>query len=640
MESYHKQKVMFFVLLILCILLTACGSAKDKGAQNSWTCTSDKVSGWEEYSFRPGTFLAVKDKAYYLGEGKDSVVLAEVSAQDREVHMLFQSKGLINFCPGKDGTEIACYVRDDEEAVILLLDLTGKELQRFTVDREISGDRLPGCMCLDMDGNLALTYGNKLVLLNPEGALSREIAIEDGTVRGIRSEERGHFLLQVAGTESGNGWIEDVSVESGVLTRLEKWDSTSGSLSEYPLPWTDLGLSEMEVVGVGESLGTYYVWTNHWTSKAKSPLYVNIVSKTDNVDEGQTVQKRITVVTMGTDQHLDAIAIAFNRERKDIQVKVEHLPIQDEAWNTRLASKENIDLVLLGSEFGVLQKAGYLQAIDPYLDKLGQNREEIIPAFLSYWQADSKIYGIPCNVILKVPYLRVNDSIPKEYSTENILTLIGNHPEIKSENGLFSLELLRLLLTGDLNAYLVKDGDKTTLNAMKFKKLCLEISSLDLDKQAYYDEFDELLQSSEPIYGELFLSNPKEIVAFLDKVGDTVSLIGYPTEEGRYTTIASGRALCLMRQCRNVEDSLDFMKYYYDNYDDYYPMESWGISYGEIQKQLEEACGEEKSTDETQITLTEEQVQTIWRVIEGAGSGNPYFDEIYNYALFSGNQGF
>lgn len=43
----------------------------------------------------------------------------KVSAQDRKVHMLFQSKGLTNFCPGKDGTEIACYVRNDEEAVIL-----------------------------------------------------------------------------------------------------------------------------------------------------------------------------------------------------------------------------------------------------------------------------------------------------------------------------------------------------------------------------------------------------------------------------------------------------------------------------------------------------------------------------------------
>ena len=48
------------------------------------------------------------------------------------------------------------------------------------------------------------------------------------------------------------------------------------------------------------------------------------------------------------------------------------------------------------------------------------------------------------------------------------------------------------------------------------------------------------------------------------------------------------------------------------NYNDYYPLESWGISYGEIQKKLEDACGEEKSSDETRIKLTEEQVQTIW----------------------------
>lgn len=633
----RHNKASFSIALLLCFLFTACSFVQNSNTQyadapdadGSWTCVSKKVSGWEKYSFRLGTFLAVNDRAYYLGEGKETVVLAEVPAQECEVNVLFQDKGLTNFCLGKDEKEIVCYVQGENDADILCLDSTGKQIQRFSVDKEISeGDALR-CMCLEPDGNLALVYGNKLVIMNPEGELCREIFIEDGTVWNITSEEKGHFLLKISETESGNGWIKDVSIESGVLTKTAVWDSTSDSAPEYPFSWNELELSEMDALGVGEGSEIYYVWTSNWLLNEDSPLYVNIVSRAEDVLEEQVPQTEITVVTRGTDQCLDALAIAYNKENENVKVNIEHLPIEEDAWNTRLASREKIDMVLLGADFGVLQKAGYLQEIDTYFDKLGQNREDIIPAFLSSWQVNSKTYGIPCDVSLCVPYLRLNEDISEEHSTEKILDLFRNHPEIKSENGLFSLELLRLCLQGDLDAYFENDGEKEILNADKLAKLCEEIRSLSLDKQAYYDELEELMQSGAPMYGELWVSNPKGIVDFYDKMGNAVKLIGYPTEEGRYTTIVYSNALCLMKQCQNLEESLDFMKYYYENHDAYYPYEHWGISYQEIQNQVDEACNGDQPMDAIQNSLTKDQEEAIWKIIEGAKSKNPYFSQIY-----------
>ncbi len=636
MMKKHVKRSFSIAALFLCFLLTACVSGRDNNTQYAdttepdgfWSCISQKVSGWEEYSFRPGSFVAVNDKAYYLSEGEETVVLAEVSAQECEVHVLFQDQGLTNFCLGKDGKEIVCYVKGENDAVILYFDSTGKQTQYYTVDEEISEGFTLRYMCLDPNGNLALVYGNKLAIMDPEGMVCREIYIEDGTVWGISSEEKGHFLLKIAETDSERGWIKDVSVESGVLTKKETWDSASDSLSEYPFSWNDLELTEMEVLGVGEGSEIYYVWTNNWMSKEVLPLFANVISRADDMPEEQQPQTEITIVKMGIDQSLDAMAIAYNKENENVRVNIEHLPIEETAWNTRLASREKIDMVLLGGDFGVLQKAGYLQEIDVYFDKLGQNREDIIPAFLSSWQVDSKTYGIPCDVTLFVPYLRLNEDITEEYSTEEVINIFRSHPEIKSENGLHALELLSLFLMGDLDAYFENDGDKKILNADKLTELSEEIRSLTMDKQAYYNEFEELMQSGDPMFGELRIGNPKEIVDFYNKMGSTVKLIGYPTIEGNFTTIVSSSALCLMKQCQNLEESLDFMKYFYENYNVYYPYESWGISYQDIQKQLDEASTEDKSADAIQDPLTEEQEQEIWKIIEGAKSRNPYIDQI------------
>ena len=630
-KNKHRYKILYAAFICALLLLTACSSSRETQGENTsgWKNTADEVQGFENYPMQLGTFQAVGEQAYYLSTSEGGNSLIAVSVTTLRPRELFRHETLRSYCVHPDGQELACYLQAENGGTVRFIDADGKTLSELSVEDTITNGQLPQHMCLNSAGNLALLFGNELVMWDVQGNSIGKVLLEEENIFNLSGGEDGNFLVSTFHTGKNSDWLLEVSAGSDSAKRLKTLDAETTPADEYSLPWNELGIVKGDILDVAAVQNKYYVWTSSWMTNTKAPLYCNTI-ESDNGNVATAEKETITVVTQGADQPLDAMAIAFNRQSDDTEIVVEHLEPGENAWNLRLASLENIDLVTIGTEFPLLQKAGYLEALDPYLEILGQNTDEIIPAFLAYWQVGGKTYGIPRSITLSVPYVRITGEGNLHASTtQELLALLDSNPELKSENGLFPMEILRLCLYGNLETYLTGADGAVQFQVDKFKELCLSIKNLHTDQQGYFDRWEELLAGQDSLFGEAYLSNPKEMADLFQRAGTDVSLLGYPTADGQFVSIVSSRAMCLIKQSNNREKALDFLRFYYEHYEEYYPGEEWATNEAALELQLKEASKEQKLPDGTTWMLSDEQRSLITQMVEGAKSINPNYKELF-----------
>lgn len=631
LKNTNYYKILQAVFICALLLLTACSSSRETQGENTsgWKNTADEVQDLENYPMQLGTFQAAGEQAYYISAGENGSSLIAVSATTLRPRELFRHEALRSYCVRPDGQELACYLQTENGGTVRFIAADGKVLRELSVEAAVTNGQLSQRMCLNSAGDLALLFGNELAIWDAQGNSVGKVLLEEENIFDLSGGEDGKFLVSTFHAGRNSGWLLEVSAGSDSAKRLKELEAQTTPADEYSLPWNELGIVKGDILDIAAMQDKYYVWTSSLMTNAKAPLYCNTIeSGTGNATVSE--KKTITVVTQGPDQPLDAMAIAYNRRSEDTEIVIEHLDLDENAWNLRLASQENIDLVTIGAEFPLLQKTGYLEALDPYLEILGQNTDEIIPAFLAYWQVNGETYGIPRSITLSVPYVRITgEGSIHASTTQELLALLDSNPELKSENGLFPMEILRLCLYGDLEAYLSGADGTVQFQADKFKELCLSIKNLHTDGQGYFDCWEDLLASQDSLFGEVYLANPKAMADLFQKAGTDVSLLGYPTTDGQFTAIVSSSAMCLMKQSDNRENALDFLRFYYEHYEEYYPGEEWAADWTALQQQLEEAGREQKLPDGTTWMLSDEQRSLITQMVEGAKSLNPDYKELF-----------
>lgn len=630
-KNKHRYKILYAAFICALLLLTACSSSRETQGENTsgWKNTADEVQGFENYPMQLGTFQAVGEQAYYLSTSEGGNSLIAISVTTLRPRELFRHETLRSYCVHPNGQELACYLQAENGGTVRFIDTDGKTLSELSVEDTITNGQLPQHMCLNSAGNLALLFGNELAMWDVQGNSIGKVLLEEENIFDLSGGEDGKFLVSTFHTGKNSGWLLEVSAGSDSAKRLKTLEAETTPADEYSLPWNELGIVKGDILDVAAVQNKYYVWTSSWMTNTKAPLYCNTI-ESDTGNGAAAEKETITVVTQGADQPLDVMAIAFNRQSDDTEIVVEHLEPGENVWNLRLASLENIDLVTIGTEFPLLQKAGYLEALDPYLEILGQNTDEIIPAFLAYWQVGGETYGIPRSITLSVPYVRITGEGNLHASTtQELLALLDNNPELKSENGLFPMEILRLCLYGNLETYLTGADGAVQFQVDKFKELCLSIKNLHTDQQGYFDRWEELLAGQDSLFGEAYLSNPKEMADLFQRAGTDVSLLGYPTADGQFVSIVSSRAMCLIKQSNNREKALDFLRFYYEHYEEYYPGEEWATNEAALELQLKEASKEQKLPDGTTWMLSDEQRSLITQMVEGAKSINPNYKELF-----------
>ncbi len=626
-------------LLILCafLVLTVCACGGDVSVQETtvqWESSGYQIQGYAAYPMQPGSLQAAADRAYYISVTDEETFLICVSAQELSVQPVYGSAYLRSFCINPEGNGLALYEqKPDGSGLVSFADMSGEAKRQLTVSEELTGGQIPQLMCLNTAGDLALLFEEELVLWNGEGECVRRIPVGEYEIYGMEAGENGSFLAESFSAEKNSGWLLEFSATSDSPKRVEKREEKSDVLDGYPFSWSEIGLVKEDVTGIAETSGKYYVWTCSLLTGAGAPLYlytVEAVSEDAQSARAEGEKTQIAVVTQGEDSSLDAMAVAFNRENTDVCVTVEHLGFEENAWNLRLASKEGMDLVLAGAEFGMLQRAGYLEPLDAFLDSLEQDIEGIVPAFLAYWQADGETYGIPRDVSVSVPYVRISGgSGISSCTTEQLLELFRTHPEIKSPNGLYAMEILRLCLYGDMEAYLTEEAGGVRFETEKLKNLCLSIGELQTDAQSYYEAWEDLLGSQEAVYGEAVVGSVRSLAELFEQGGENLELLGYPTEDGNFTAVVSSRSLCLTKQRRHTEEALEFMRFFYANYDEYYPQESWAVDSESLREQIEEAAKEHKLPDGSSLRMSEAQQEATVQLLEGVKSKNADFDTVF-----------
>lgn len=636
---FRKSRLQTAELLILCVFLalTACACGGDASGQESfvqWESSGHQIQGYAAYPMQQGSLQATADRAYYISVTDEETFLICVSAQELSVQPVYGSAYLRSFCISPEGNGLALYEqKPDGSGLVSFADMAGEAKRELTVPEELAGGQIPQLMCLNTAGELALLFEEELVLWNAEGECVRRIPVGEYEIYGMEAGGNGSFLAESFSAEKNSGWLLEASAASDSLKRVEKREEKQEALDGYPFFQSEIGLVKEDVTGIAEASGKYYVWTCSLLTGTGAPLYlytVEAVSEDAQSAREEEEKTQITVVTQGEDSSLDAMAVAFNRENADVCVTVEHLGFEENAWNLRLASKEGMDLVLAGAEFGMLQRAGYLEPLDLFLDSLEQDIEGIVPAFLAYWQVDGETYGIPRDVSVSVPYVRISEgSGISACTTELLLELFRTHPEIKSPNGLYAMEILRLCLYGDMEAYFTEEAGGVRFEAEKLKNLCLSIGELQTDAQSYYEVWEDLLGSQEALYGEAVVGSVRSLAELFEQGGENLELLGYPTEDGNLTAIVSSRALCLTKQRLHTEEALEFMHFFYANYDEYYPQESWAVDSESLREQIEEAVKEHKLPDGSSWRMSEAQQQTAGQLLAGAKSKSADFDTVF-----------
>lgn len=641
----------FFITIVAFLVLFLAGcKTSDNNMESRQTdpeaqaVRMEKVKGFEEYSLIPGTFCVAGDRAFCLGRKGEEWHLLAMSAEDQKVSSIAVQEEIRALCVHDAKEEIAGYVqKEDGSGRVLFLDYAGNCRKKLMVSPEIAEGQIPQTMCLNEAGDLLMLFDRYVYLWNEQGELLQKIVAEEKFL-DIQGENDG-FLLTVFNDMSGTGWVMKAVTGENVLQKTVKITQRPVFYQDYGIDWKKYGIIETEITGVSQVGDICYIWTNDWLSDSPKPLYVCMIPL--KAGEGQVVdaeKKKITVVMAGMDQALDAMAIVYSRQN-DVEVSVEHIGFEEDAWNLRLASRDNMDLVLLRMDYGMLQRAGYLEPLDPYLDRLGIPVEEMVPAFLSGWTTDGKIYGIPEDITIQVPYVRIPGREKQgACSIEKMLELLKTYPELKSENGLHPLEILRLCFYGKLETYLLPENDEKRFDTEKVGKLCKQLKDLSSDTRCYYMQWEDLLADGEAVFAESYLSSVSDLADLYQRCGDDLDFIGYPTEEGLLTSVVTSSSMCLVKKSEIADEALDFMRFYHENHDEYYHGDRWASNREELHKQIEEAGKEQILQDGTAWKLSEEQKQMILKIVEGARCCAPEYQEIQKIVMdelqgyFAGNR--
>ncbi|MCD7731469.1 MAG: extracellular solute-binding protein [Oscillospiraceae bacterium] len=529
-----------------------------------------------EYTWNEETYESTENRyiAKYDSSGNEQGVIDLNSLESNDESTYFW---VDNMLVGDDGN---IYMTCNNN--IYVIDTDGNLL--FTIESEESTDTSNtwiNALCKTADGKIAAIVNN--YYMDGEDYVSETTAkIIDSDTKDYKDEYP--LKSSYSGFYNGNADYDLCASTSNSLVGI---DFETGEDSVI-IDWLKSGfdtttMSDATILPDGrilcttykyESSGGGYSWSN-------SDIILTFLTKVDPADVPD--KQLITLSTLWLSYTLKQRIVEFNKESELYQIEVtsyydDYDGTSDSAltkFNNDLVSGNIPDIIVLSDDMPIDSyiSKGILSDLYTYIDNDETiNREDYLTNVFDALSTNGKLYQItPSFDILTLVGKTSIVGEDEGWTMADYLAVANANPDKAMFNELTKSNFLSEMLYCTLGSYVNSETGECSFNSDSFKQL-LEAANVYPDEidyeelysdDDYWQELETSYRTGNTILYETYLYNFSQIKEIEQgRFGETVTFIGFPSDEGNGAMIIPDMHLTISSKANNSDGAWEFIKYF------------------------------------------------------------------------------
>lgn len=488
-------------------------------------------------------------------------------------------------------TDLLCITLDEDgnaAGFVSLIDFYKKKNQQLPTDFEI-----------DKDGNIYVSMGDTIYVLNPEGTLLYEAMCEDmvmflcrddaGKIYTVYSAQ-GDDLMSMAEVDSSAkalGARHNIPLNEALLAICTGSEgkllmATSSIVAEYNIEektvtelfqWLDLDIMT-DYYGLFQSLADGRIL---WLGQAmqQDNMTQSSLMLIRPREEGDAVQEDKEILTLGglallMDDVVNEAIANFNRNDPDYRIEIieygmSSVNVGREQLNADIMSGNAPDILVLPTRFslGLYSAKGVLEDLYPFMNHdESTNPADFQENILNAFETDGKLYAMPVSFLVHTVMGR--SSVIGEQNTWNLDEMIDIVDRIGDDSKVFyasKSEVLNFCLMANNELVVNWNDSEKAFDRETFIKVLEFANRFTDDDQFAYSENDMVSGLTEGDV-QLFETAPMgvsdhQLYKFL--FGEPVNYVGYPSENGSGSLANSVSLIAINKQCSNKEAAWKFI---------------------------------------------------------------------------------
>ncbi len=479
----------------------------------------------------------------------------------------------------------------NEAGSVSLIDFYNENNQQIPTDFEVDGS-----------GNIYLSMGDKVYVLDPEGKLLYEAQVEgmimymcrdaDGKVYAVWYSTGGESLMGMAEIDSqakAMGAIHDISVTEillGISTGAQGslLMATTSSVYSYHIEektmtelfkWSDIDVAT-DYYGLFQSLADgRLLWLGRSLledGSMKASLKVVRPRR-----EGDAVQESKETLTFGgisllIDAAVREAIVKFNSTDPDYRIEIIEYGVDDlvgglEQMNADIVSGNGPDIMALpaGYSLSMYASKGVLEDMYPFLENdASVDQADLQANILSAFETDGKLYGMPVTFMLYSVMGRT--SVVGTEDSWNLDEMIAMVDRIGDDSRVFyntsKSGVLNFCLIANNDIMINWDDSEKGFNRGTFLKILEFANRFQDDDQFDPTDISILVNGLREGDIQLFdtaLMNMSVHQVYNSLFGEPVTYVGYPSENGSGSLAGSVSLMALSSQCSDKEAAWRFI---------------------------------------------------------------------------------
>lgn len=584
----------------------------------------------------------------------------------------------------EEGAGEEVYYRDDY--YLVKMDSGGKEIWKLPLNSE-NQDYWVKWMHLLPDGRIGVADQGGISFYDTDGKPAGHVTPSEDLDGGTYFLQDGTVVVGTYNDTTSQSVLRKLDVNTGEYSGEYVIPGGSGNYSLYAGADCDfllvgnggvysynLGDEEIEkrMDFIDSDLSTTYIYELYAVSKEEFYGMMDdemtgeeVIMKFTKVDPKDVADKAVlTLACNYLNWDVRKHVVEFNKTNPDYRIQIteyaryntdEDGTIGITRLNTDIASGKMPDILLLDYEMPIESYAskGLFEDLYPYIDKDEElNKEDYFPNIMKAFENNGKLYRLAPRFVINTVAGKTADVGDREnWTIQDLKAVMASKPEgmeVFSEMTRGEMLYYSMRMSGD--QFIDWESGKCSFNSEDFLSLLEFIKSFpETLPEDYYDEsrgeWNSWFRNGTVLLSQMTLDSFSSYnYTKKGTFGEDITLIGFPSGEGKGSVINSELEIAMSAKSGNKDGAWQFMRYFLT--DEYQGAMNYGlpVSIKHAEKLAQEAKKRPSYEDENgniveyddtyyiggeeiPITpMTQEEVDTVFRFIESVDR------------LYSGNQ--
>lgn len=591
--------------------------------------------------------------------------------------------------PSEDEINSGLYEVDDNNFSVEIYDAEFNKLSTISLDEvkkaveEESGYFYVQNIATDKDGNVYVTYDNKLYVVDSNGAIKFNIEFDnwingiftssDGQVYAkyyneeyqsviapvdVNTKSLGDVLENIPGNNNGSPQIYPAADGKFYVvssTKMYLYD-TATQTSEEILDWLSCDISTNRLSGfaVLDDGSIVAVSTTYDYSGEETKTTIELATITKVPASSIKQKKSVTLALMTMDYEMQEKVIKFNRTNEEYRINIKTYVNDDfsnyeEArtqFQADVAAGTAGDFFMADGNINVdnLIAKGALADLSDMLDNDPDvSREDFIPNILDVLSKNGKLYSIAESFYVQTLAGKVADvGTGKSWTFKDVMELVKARPEASLMSYTTKESGINTMVQYGMDSFYNSETGECSFNSDDFISL-LELCNTFPEEIDYDSDTSaaSALRTGKILLTEIYMSGFDDIQLYEALYGEPVNFIGYPTNSGSGSVVDFDNRFCVAAKSKNKDAAWAFIRQFVlpeaqSNLQWRFP-----INKAAFEQMITDAMKEDPDNeggmiwyyDDVEVkigALTEAQAQTVRDIVYGVTSEATYDQQLLN----------